>query len=188
MKNFSVKMDYVPRDSEHGSSIGEKDQFAPDVLSEPIGLARGGEDYGERTGLFARLQRFAGKFGVEERGIERVLPHERTDTSMSKVGTLWMSANMTVPTFAIGALAEPVFGLGFVDTALTIIFVNILGILPVAFFSTFGPRFGLRQMVLSRFYFGYYGVKLGEYSLPQALLRHHLSRQDHPQLHLTSND
>lgn len=69
---------------------------------------------------------------------------------------------MTVSTFALGALAQPVFGLGFVDAALTIIFINILGIIPVCFFSTFGPRFGLRQMVLSRFYFGYYGVKLSE--------------------------
>lgn len=67
---------------------------------------------------------------------------------------------MAVSTFAIGALAQPIFNLGFVDTALTIVFVNILGILPVSFFSTLGPRFGLRQMVLSRFYFGYYGVKL----------------------------
>lgn len=69
---------------------------------------------------------------------------------------------MTVSTFALGALAQPVFGLGFVDSALTIVFVNTLGILPVCFFSSFGPRFGLRQMVLSRFYFGYYGVKLSE--------------------------
>lgn len=58
---------------------------------------------------------------------------------------------MTVSTFAIGALAIPIFELGFVDTALTIIFVNILGIMPVCFFSTFGPKFGLRQMPLSRF-------------------------------------
>lgn len=69
---------------------------------------------------------------------------------------------MVVSSFAIGALAVPIFNLGFVESALTIIFINILGILPVCFFSTFGPQFGLRQMVLSRFFFGYYGVKLGE--------------------------
>lgn len=69
---------------------------------------------------------------------------------------------MVVSSFAIGALARPVFQLGFVDSALTIIFINLLGIMPVCFFSTFGPRFGLRQMVLSRFYFGFYGVKLSK--------------------------
>lgn len=73
---------------------------------------------------------------------------------------------MVVSSFAIGALAHPVFGLGFVDGLLTIFFINILGILPVCFFSTFGPRFGMRQMILSRFYFGYYGVKVGQYLDP----------------------
>lgn len=38
--------------------------------------------------LYAKLQRFAGRFGVEQRGIERVPSDERTDTSLSKVGTL----------------------------------------------------------------------------------------------------
>ncbi|KAI1774704.1 permease for cytosine/purines, uracil, thiamine, allantoin-domain-containing protein [Hypoxylon cercidicola] len=118
------------------------------------------EAFTDGGSLYAKIQRFAGKFGVEQRGIERVPDDERTDSSMVQVGTLWFSANMVVSSFAIGALALPVFNLGFVDTALTIVFVNFLGILPVCFFSTFGPKFGLRQMVLSRFYFGYYGVKL----------------------------
>lgn len=69
---------------------------------------------------------------------------------------------MVVSSFAIGAIGITIFGLGFVETVLTILFINILGILPDCFFATFGPRFGLRQMVLSRFYFGYYGVKIGE--------------------------
>jgi purine-cytosine permease-like protein len=73
---------------------------------------------------------------------------------------------MVVSAFAIGALAYPVFYLGFIDTVLIIFFINILGIIPVSFFSTFGPRFGLRQMVLSRFFFGWYGVKISE-SKPQ---------------------
>ncbi|EHL02201.1 putative Purine-cytosine permease fcyB [Glarea lozoyensis 74030] len=110
--------------------------------------------------FYAKAQRAAGKFGVEQRGIERVPEDERTDSSMSSVGTLWLSANMVVSSFAIGALAYPIFYLGFIDTILIIFFVNILGITPVCFFSTFGPRFGLRQMVLSRFFFGWYGVKI----------------------------
>src|SRR5271163_288117 len=67
---------------------------------------------------------------------------------------------MVVSSFAIGVLAVPVFGLGFVDAVLTVFFINALGTIPVAFFSTFGPRFGMRQMILSRFFFGYYGVKV----------------------------
>ena len=43
---------------------------------------------------------------------------------------------------------------------LVVLFFNLIGITPVCYFSTFGPRFGLRQMVLSRFWFGWHGVKL----------------------------
>jgi hypothetical protein len=37
---------------------------------------------------YAKSQRFATRFGVEARGIERVPSDERTDSSMSQVGTL----------------------------------------------------------------------------------------------------
>jgi len=74
----------------------------------------------------------------------------------------WLSANMVVSSFAIGVLGKSIFYLGFVDAILVVLFFNLIGILPVCFFSTFGPRFGLRQMVLSRFWFGWYGVKLSE--------------------------
>jgi purine-cytosine permease-like protein len=67
---------------------------------------------------------------------------------------------MVVSSFAIGVLGEAIFGMGVADSMLTILFFNLIGITPVCFFSTFGPRFGLRQMVLSRFWFGWYGVKL----------------------------
>lgn len=39
-------------------------------------------------GWYYKLQRIAGKFGVEQRGIERVPADERTDTGMSKIGTM----------------------------------------------------------------------------------------------------
>jgi len=67
---------------------------------------------------------------------------------------------MVVSSFAIGVLAQPLFFLGFADAILVTIFFNLLGIFTVCFFSTFGPRFGLRQMVLSRFWFGWWGVRL----------------------------
>lgn len=65
----------------------EKDIFiqSEDAVRSGVGRRTG---YDNQRGLFARVQRFAGRFGVEQRGIERVLPDERTDTSVSKVGTL----------------------------------------------------------------------------------------------------
>ncbi|KAI5923963.1 purine-cytosine permease [Camillea tinctor] len=138
----------APRDAEIGSAGG----------SSSSGRAQGTSTVAVGTSLYAKVRRLAG--GVEQRGIERVPEDERTDTSMTQVGTVWLSANMCVSSLAIGVLAYPVFGLSFLASALTIVFINLLGILPVCFFSTFGPRFGLRQMVLSRFFFGYNGVKL----------------------------
>ena len=122
-----------------------------------------GESFEIGDSLYAKLQRFVGKYGVEQRGIERVPEDERTDKSLVKVGTMWLAANMVVSSFAIGALAVTIFHLGFIDSLLTILFINLLGITPVCFFSTFGPRYGLRQMVLSRYFFGFYAVKISEY-------------------------
>jgi purine-cytosine permease-like protein len=50
--------------------------------------------------------------------------------------------------------------MGVADSMLVILFFNIIGISIVSFFSAFGPIFGLRQMVLSRFWYGWWGVKL----------------------------
>lgn len=139
-------------------SIGEKggkDEVVVETGAVPT------EAFEQGNTWSAKVQRLAGKFKIEQRGIERVPENERTDTNgVVNVGTMWLAANMVVSSFAIGALATPVFFLGFVDSVLTILFFNLLGILPVAFFSTFGPVFGLRQMVLSRFFYGFYGVKI----------------------------
>ena len=75
----------------------------------------------------------------------------------------WLAANMVVSSFAIGVLGKSVFGLGFVDAILVDIFFNLLGVMTVCFFSCFGPPFGLRQMVLSRFWFGWWGTKFSEH-------------------------
>ncbi|KAG8533723.1 uncharacterized protein KY384_001464 [Bacidia gigantensis] len=151
------KMDYDIKSSSPTGTDTEKGGL-PTYTDEATAVP--GEVFVQGDSLFAKTQRFVTKFGVEPRGIERVPEDERTDTNLVQVGTVWCSANMVVSSFAIGALAIPVFELGFVDALLTILFINLLGITPVCFFSTFGPRFGLRQMVLSRYFFGYYGVKV----------------------------
>lgn len=96
--------------------------------------------------------------GIEQHGIERVSPSTRTHVRVRDNFTMWFSANLVISTIALGALAGPVvFGLGFWDSVLAIILFNALGVLPVAFFSTLGPKLGLRQMTISRFSFGWVG-------------------------------
>lgn len=96
--------------------------------------------------------------GIERHGIERVSPATRADVRIYDNFTMWFSANLVISTVALGALANVIFGLGFWDSLAVIIIFNILGTLPVAFFSTLGPKLGLRQMTISRFSFGWVGA------------------------------
>ena len=95
--------------------------------------------------------------GIETHGIERVPPSERRDMRIFDNFTMWLSANLVLSTVALGTLAVPIFQMGFWDSALAIVLFNILGVLPVAFFATLGPKLGLRQMTISRFAFGLSG-------------------------------
>src|SRR3989440_5343467 len=95
--------------------------------------------------------------GLETHGIERVSPKTRTHVRILDNFTMWLSANLVISTVGLGALAIPIFGLGFWDSLAVILIFNALGVLPVAFFSTLGPKLGLRQMTISRFSFGWIG-------------------------------
>lgn len=96
--------------------------------------------------------------GLEMHGIERVSPATRTHVRIFDNFTMWLSANLVISTIALGSLANVVFALGFWDSVLAIVIFNALGVLPVAFFSTLGPKLGLRQMTISRFSFGWVGA------------------------------
>jgi NCS1 nucleoside transporter family len=98
--------------------------------------------------------------GIEEQGIERVLPDARSHIQILDNFTMWFSANLVLSTIALGALAINVFALGLWDSIGVIVAFNLLGVLPVAFFSTLGPKLGLRQMTISRFSFGWVGAML----------------------------
>jgi NCS1 nucleoside transporter family len=95
--------------------------------------------------------------GLETHGIERVSPTTRTHVRIRDNFTMWLAANLVISTLALGTLAS-FLGLGFWDGLAVIIIFNALGVLPVAFFSTLGPKLGLRQMTISRFSFGWVGA------------------------------
>src|SRR5215469_3705780 len=95
--------------------------------------------------------------GIETHGIERVSPTTRTHVRIFDNFTMWLGANLVISTIALGTLANFAFGLGFWDSVASIVIFNALGVLPVAFFSTLGPKLGLRQMTITRFSFGWIG-------------------------------
>lgn len=82
---------FTKSDIESAQVATEKypDESYPDVA---VGYSDEGavhkHDFVAGDGVYHKLQRFAGRFGVEQRGIERVPADERTDTGMSKIGTL----------------------------------------------------------------------------------------------------
>ena len=99
------------------------------------------------------------RWGVEARGIERVMPDERSQSCEWQVAALssdgltpspaplvcfwmWLAANMTISTFSLGTLSASVFELGLRDAVLTILFFNLLTSIPAAYFSTWGPKLG----------------------------------------------
>ena len=100
------------------------------------------------------INTFAAKLNTETKGIEPVTEEEQNDSSLLNAASMWFSANMVLAAFSIGGLGPMIYDLNFGTCVLVIVFFNILGLIPVAFFSLFGPEFGLRQMVLSRFLIG----------------------------------
>lgn len=65
----------------------EKHPGVGNLLYDDTGAVPG-ESFEYGDSLYARLQRFAGKLRVEQRGIERVPDDERTDTSYTNIGSM----------------------------------------------------------------------------------------------------
>lgn len=98
--------------------------------------------------------------GVELRGIERVMPEDRQPKGVINNLLMWWSVNCVLTTVPIGTLGPALFGMGLRDTILSIVGFTILGCFTTAFCATLGPKLGLRQMVISRFSFGWWGAVL----------------------------
>lgn len=132
-------------------------QNATFEIEEPV--STGSVEIQEKTGVKGFWNEWINKLNAETRGIERVPEEEQIDDSAWNAGSIWFGCNMVVATFAIGVLGVTIFDLGFWPGFLVIVFFNLIGSQSVAYFSTFGPISGLRQMVVSRYWFGSVGVK-----------------------------
>ena len=71
-----------------------------------------------------------------------------------------MGVNIEVATMVTGSLEPSLFDLGWWDSFLCILFFNIIGSIPPALMATFGPKLGLRDMVIPRYSFGWYPAKV----------------------------
>jgi len=94
--------------------------------------------------------------GVEPGGVEVIPLAERHGKALQLLWT-WTSPNMEFATVAVGILAVLAFGLDFWQAVAAVLIGTALGSLSHAVLSTWGPRDGLAQMVLSRTGFGFLG-------------------------------
>ncbi|KAJ3383311.1 hypothetical protein HDU84_003718 [Entophlyctis sp. JEL0112] len=117
-----------------------------------------GDNSGSSTASSSRLNTWLRRIGAEVRGVEWVPPTERQDKNLWDSFFMWFSFNIAVTTAPVGSLAGPVFGLGLRDALLTIVFFNLVACATVAFLATLGPVTGLRQMIVARFSFGFWGA------------------------------
>lgn len=119
-----------------------------------------------RSRFHAAMQTFEKqlvRYNLEARGIHRVAASERHDTrrlGFVQISLLWFSINLAANNITLGMLGPAVFYLGFTDAALCAVFGMLLGCLPVAYIATFGPRSGLRSLVIARFGMGWWPAKI----------------------------
>lgn len=107
------------------------------------------------------------KFGVEQRGIERVDPEERRQEAKSSHWTrflhvlgLWTAACGGLTSMSSFFLPTILFNLDMRDSLVSGLIGMIFGCLVPAYCATMGPKSGCRQMVGARLLFGQWGVKV----------------------------
>jgi len=95
---------------------------------------------------------------VEPHGIEQIVASERHGRTRT-LFSLWLSANMGLPVWLVGALAI-VLGLGFADGVAAILIGNIIGCGLLALTASMGPEIGMPQLPFTRHSFGVRGAYL----------------------------
>ncbi|CAE6532953.1 unnamed protein product [Rhizoctonia solani] len=136
------------------SDTSSEEGVAPYVEQRQVVEAK---DVTSFRGKLAALTIRLGQYGVETRGVVPTPPDARNDTRFWNLLFLWISANFNILAFSTGSLGPAIFALGLKESLLVIFFINLLSATLPAYFSTFGPRLGMRQMIVSRYSFGFYG-------------------------------
>ncbi|PKI84401.1 hypothetical protein MVES_001460 [Malassezia vespertilionis] len=96
---------------------------------------------------------------LEWNGVEPVPEEQQTQRSIWKIALIWLSVNINILSFSTGTL-PPLEGMGLRSSFYTIVgFILPSSIVP-AYFCTFGPRLGMRQMIHARYSFGYFGSSI----------------------------
>jgi NCS1 family nucleobase:cation symporter-1 len=106
----------------------------------------------EASTFGGRMPAGSGDMAIETHGIAPVPEDNRYGTPW-RLFTVWFAPQMNITGVFTGSLAI-VFGLGFWLGLLAMVIGTVLGSLPVAYLSTWGPRTGTGQLPASRMAFG----------------------------------
>jgi nucleobase:cation symporter-1, NCS1 family len=90
---------------------------------------------------------------VEPTGIETVPAASRHGRARDLFG-VWFSANAEIATWMVGVAIAAIFGADLRSATFGIIVGNLLGYAILGVLATFGPRYGVPQMLTSRLAFG----------------------------------
>jgi nucleobase:cation symporter-1, NCS1 family len=93
---------------------------------------------------------------VEPTGIETVPAASRHGSARDLFG-VWFSANAEIATWMVGVFIAAIFGADLRSAVLGIVLGNVLGYAILGILATFGPRYGVPQMLASRLAFGKLG-------------------------------
>ena len=113
-------------------------------------------DYSDAAEMTATLATPLRTTSIEPGGIEAIAPERRHGSPWQLFAT-WTAPNLEFATIFVGVIAVAFFGLGFWEAMLAVVIGTAAGALTQGILSTWGPREGLAQMVLSRTAFGYRG-------------------------------
>jgi NCS1 family nucleobase:cation symporter-1 len=116
------------------------------VAAEPIdpGVPIREGEYGDRV------------VSIEPGGVEYIADAERHGRPAQLFWT-WTSPNFEFATVYVGVLPIVTFGGAFWPTVLGLLLGTALGSVTHGLLSTFGPRFGVAQLIQSRGAFGFIG-------------------------------
>lgn len=106
----------------------------------------------EASTFGGRMPSGSGDLAIETHGITPV-PEDNRYGTPRRLFTVWFAPQMNMTGVFTGSLAI-VFGLGFWLGLLAMVIGTLLGSVPVAYLSTWGPRTGTGQLPASRMAFG----------------------------------
>lgn len=110
--------------------------------------------------FWLKARRWIRTIGAEELGIERITEDMRTNQNPLDLFTVFFAANCNVGALALGFLGPTLFALGWWDSFLCVLFFNLFGAIVPALAAPFGPKLGLRTMILPRYCFGWWPAKV----------------------------